>query len=43
VLHSPDARPRSGVGVSRISSAIAETVNMVEPMPPSDRKIRSCQ
>jgi hypothetical protein len=43
VLHRPEARPRSSAGVSRMSSAIAETVNMVEPMPPSDRKIRSCQ
>src|SRR6478672_10216990 len=31
-------RPRSAGGASRINSATAETVNMVDPTPPSDHK-----
>jgi len=32
-----------GAGVTRMSRAIAETVNIVDPMPPAERKISSCQ
>ena len=38
-----ETRPRMLGGASRTSSAIAETVNIVEPMPPSERKMSSCQ
>ncbi len=41
--HTPDALARSGAGVSRMSRPTAETVNMVEPTPASDRKNSSCQ
>ncbi len=39
----PDTRPRRSGGAIRISSPSADTVNMVEPIPPSDRNSRSCQ
>ncbi len=43
VAHSPDARPRSGAGVSRISRPTAATVNMVEPTPATERNTSSIQ
>ena len=35
--HIPDARPRIGAGVIRISSPSAATVNIVDPTPASAR------
>ena len=43
VAHSPVARPRSSGGASRTSRAIEDTVNIVEPIPDSDRNSSSCQ
>ncbi len=39
----PDTRPRMSLGAIRISKAIAEMLNIVDPMPPRPRKISSCQ
>jgi hypothetical protein len=38
-----DARPRMLGGATRMSSESADTVNIVEPMPPSSRNAISCQ
>lgn len=43
VDHRPDTRPRCSGGEMRITSASDDTVNIVEPMPPTERKTRSCQ
>ncbi len=43
VAHSPVERPRSAGGVIRTSRASAETVNIVDPIPPSDRNSSNCQ
>ena len=43
VAHSPDARPRISAGAKRTSIDTDATVNIVEPMPPSDRNTSSCQ
>ena len=43
MAHLPDARPRMLGGASRMSSDSAETVNIVEPIPPSTRSAISCQ
>ena len=39
--YAADARPRSSGGVTRISSARPEMVNIVDPRPPRDRAINS--
>ncbi len=41
VAHAPEARPRRAAGDMRMTSAAAETVNIVDPRPPAARKIRS--
>ena len=43
VAHIPEARPRMRAGASRMSSDSADTVNIVEPIPPSPRSRSSCQ
>ena len=43
VAHRLDARPRMLAGATRISSDSADTVNIVEPIPPSSRSAISCQ
>ena len=43
LAYADDTRPRIVGGARRTSSAIAETVNIVEPMPPSPRKTSSCE
>lgn len=39
----PATRPRASSGLTRIISPSAETKNIVEPTPPSDRNSSSCQ
>ncbi|SHV75446.1 Uncharacterised protein [Mycobacteroides abscessus subsp. abscessus] len=41
--YNPWARPRISSGAMRTSSAAADTVNMVEPTPPTERNTSSCQ
>ena len=43
VAHQPDARPRRLGGDIRTSSDKEETVNIVDPMPPTTRRVMSCQ
>jgi hypothetical protein len=39
----PATRPRASFGLIRIISPSAETKNIVEPIPPSERNTSSCQ
>ena len=41
LAYAEETRPRMCGGARRTSSAIAETVNIVEPMPPSPRSTSS--
>ena len=41
--YSADTRPRMCLGAMRISKPIADTVNITDPMPPSERNTSSCQ
>ena len=43
VAYSPETRPRFSGGEIRISRPSAETVNMVDPMPPRPRNTSNCQ
>ena len=42
LANTEETRPRIVGGASRMMSAAEETVNIVEPMPPRDRKTMSC-
>ena len=41
--HTPWARPRRWLGVTRTSRLTALTLNMIEPTPPAPRRTSSCQ
>ena len=41
--NSPATRPRAFGGEMRIIRPSEDTVNIAEPIPPSDRNISSCQ
>ena len=43
VENIPATRPRASVGMIRIIKPSAETKNIVDPIPPSDRNSSSCQ